>query len=116
MRSLSPAKFFVIPSYELNIPLSSFNSSKKELLHFRKPWLFPALSFINCSKCKNLVKNKINKLYNTFNFDKFQIILQRKNATISEKLLRNNLALEINIEIFLVSKQHITILCNFPNL
>ena len=68
--------------------------------------MFPALSFINCSKCKNLVKNKINKPYNAFYFDKFQIISQRKDATLSEKLLKSNLALGKNTEILLVSKQY----------
>ena len=63
----------------------------------------PSLKFIDCSKFKNLVKNKINKPYNAFYFDKFQIISQRKYPTLSKKLLRRNLALGINIEILLVS-------------
>ena len=46
----------------------------------------------------------------------FKLIPEEKNATLSKKLLRSNLALEKNIKILLVNKQYITILCNFPNL
>ena len=60
--------------------------------------------------------NKINKPYYAFYFDKFQIILRRKDATLSKKLLRSNLALGKNTETLLVSKQYINILCNFFNL
>ena len=60
--------------------------------------------------------NKINKPYNALYFDKFQITSRRKDAIFSKKLLRSDTALGKNTEILFVSKQYVTILCNYFNL
>ena len=46
----------------------------------------------------------------------FKLFHEEKMLFFLKKTLKSNLAIGKNIEILLVRKQYITILCNFPNL
>ena len=46
----------------------------------------------------------------------FKLFHEEKMPFFLKKTLKSNLAIGKNIEILLVRKQYITILCNFPNL
>ena len=61
---------------------------------------------------------KIREINHTMHFilTNFKLFHEEKMPFFLKKKLKSNLVIGKNIEILLVSKQYITILCNFPNL